>query len=341
MTPRNLLLPLLAAPFALQADVVKLANGDQITGKVTQVFEEVATVETPYAGTLSISQKDIASITLDQATEFFLTLADAEENASPRTSIVGYGAISAADIRAFWLVGADDPTAPKPPPSPWNYSIAAEARYAEGNIHSKIGTLEAQANYIRPDFATLKLTVGGSYEKTDKSLVTHTVYGSADATYFLAEHCGLYAREMLLTDRPNEIKIRSTFATGGEYFFYKKPSVGDIEMFRVRAGLGHRYEKHRDADETSSSDMTLDFGARFHKRINDVFAWTTEVTYAPAIENFTKNYLVTHDSRCSIDLVKKWKLTQELGIAHTYNSTPAEGTENFDTTCYIRLKKTW
>jgi len=326
------LLPLLAAPLALLADTVTLDNGDRLTGKVTQIHNGVLTIETAYAGSVAITQTNVVSMTVDAAVNV-RTAEKVDERAG------NLDTATLRDIHTLWLSGAEDPDV-IPFVSPWNFSVAAEARHIVGNTHATLAVLHAEANYIRPEDYTLKLFAGAAYDKDGGIVAQHNFFGGADGSRFLSEHTGLYAREELLTDRVNDIKIRSTFGAGGEYFLYKNPVPGGLEMFRLRAGLGHRYERHRGVDASSDSVMTLDFGARFHKRLNDNLAWTTEITYAPAVDDFT-NYLLTHDSRCGVDLVKKWNLSQEFGILHTYNSRPAAGKENLDTTCYARIKKSW
>ncbi len=315
------------------ADVIKLQGGDQITGKITQIKGGVLAIETAYAGTLSIVQTNVVSMTVDAPVNVREKPAEATPAEIPATE--AKGSIDASTIRTLWLAGAVDPDIP---PSPWNFSIAAEARYTDGNTDGVVAGLYGEANYLAKEW-TLKLYGGANYDKSDGSVSEHKVFGGADVDYFLTDHSGIYAREELLTDRSNDIKIRSTFAAGYEYFLYKKAIPGDLEMLRLRLGLGQRYEKHR-SDDSSNSSMTIDTGLRFHKRLNDTLTWTTEVTYAPAIDDF-RDYLITHDSHCGVDLVKKWKLTHEIGIYNEYNSKPADGNEYLDTTCYARIKKTW
>ena len=323
------LFAIIAAPLALQADVVRLDNGDQLTGKVTQIHDGKLTLETAYAGAVNIAQTNVVSMTLD-----------APANVSGGELQGTVDAAGLRDIQTLWLPGADIPGAPKPPPNPWSFSLAIEGLYTDGNSRNVVGGLLSEANYIRPEDYTLKLFGGIRYDKSNGDVNEHKLFGGVDATRFLSEHNGWYGREELLTDRVNSIKLRSSFATGYEYYFFKNAVPGGLEMLRFRAGLGHRYEKHHGKDEGSNSNMTADFGARLHKRLNENLAWTTEVTHAPAIDDFA-NFLFTHDSRLAVDLVKKWRVTHELGVQHAYNSRPADGNEKLDTTCYARLRKTW
>jgi len=324
------LLPLLATPLLLAADTVRLENGDQLTGKVVKIHDGVVSLETAYAGVISITQANIAGMALDAP-------ANIREATGTR---VAEGALDIGAVQNLWLPGAPDPGAKTVPDSSWNFSLAAEARHSSGNTRNTEAKLEFEAHYINPESHTLKLFTGLNYNKTDGSVSDHDFTVGADAGFFVSEHSGLYARETLLTDRPNDIRVRSTFGSGFERFLYKNPVDGDLEMFRLRAGLGHRYEKHRGDGATSNSAMTLDFGARFHKHLFDLAAWTTEVTYTPAVNDFA-NYLVTHDSRCGFNLVKKWRLTYELGVTHEYNSSPAAGNVYLDSTYYTRIRKTW
>ena len=307
---------LLAAPLLLAADTVKLDNGDQLTGTVTHIRDGVLTLETAYAGTLSIKQENIAGIVTNTPAAIAVQVAVETDAAPPPVA------------------------APAKKPAPWSYSAAAEARHTSGNSHDTTASIRLEANQIDPDLWTLKLYTGVEYNKADGNVTEHKVQGGADADFFTSKLTGVYAREELLTDRANDIRLRSTFGAGGEYFLHKKPTENGLDMLRLRAGLGHRYEKHRDADASSDSAMTVDLGLRLNKELAENITWTTELTYAPAIDNFN-NYLATHDSRCEFNLVKKWRVSYELGVQHAYNSRPAEGNVYLDTTYYTRLKKTW
>ena len=332
-------LAILATPFALLADTVRLDNGDRLTGTVTQIHEGVLTLETEYAGTLSIPQSRVAGIATDGPVE---VAAGTETAPAPAPATLEGDALAA--VRSLWLPGAPQPgavvEAPAPEKSPWSFSAALDARYTDGNSRGAVAGLNAEANYVRPELWTLKLFTGAEYNKADGSVSEHKVFAGADTDYFLTEKSSLYAREMLLTDRANDIRLRSTFGAGGGYYLYKNPAGNLLEMLRLRAGLGHRYETHRAAQSGSSSAMTVDLGLRLHKALAENIAWTTEITHAPAINDFN-DYLFTHDSRCGVDLVKKWRLTYELGVQHAYNSRPAAGNVYLDTTCYARIRKSW
>lgn len=322
-----LLIPALCAPLLLFGDVVRLHGGDQISGKVTQVKDSVLTIETAYAGAITITQTNIFELTIDTPVNVRVQTGTAP--------LEMQGALPPDGIATLWLPGADDPDTP---PCPWNFSIAVDARYTSGNSDGTLAGLDAVANYLGEKW-TLKLYAGGHYDKADGSVSEHKFFGGADADYALNDIAGLYIREKLEHDRINDIKIRSTFAAGYSHYLYKHHIPGDLEMFRLRLGLGHRYEKYRLADGSESA-MTIDTGLKFRKRINDTLTWDTEITYAPAIDDL-REYLITHESRCEVNLIKKWKLTHELGLRHEYNSRPADGKDQLDSTYFARLRKTW
>jgi len=246
-----------------------------------------------------------------------------------------------AIVSAIAPVYADEPAAePAPAINPWGFNVAAESRYMGGNSEGKTAGLNAEANYVRPRDFSVKLYGAARYNKTDGKVSEHNASGGADTELFLPLLTGVYVREELSTDRVNDIRLRSTFAAGGEYFIFKHAVPGGLEMLRLRAGFGHRYEKHRGEAAASSSDITLDFGARLHKRLSDVFAWTTEITYTPAVDDFA-DYRVSHDSHCAVDLISGWRVSQEFGVLNEYNSHPAGDNKKLDTTVYFRIKKTW
>jgi len=249
------------------------------------------------------------------------------------------GDIDVAPIWKLWRPGAEPPGWDDEH-KPWGFSVAAEGRYIGGNSEGKVVGVNAEANHIMPDDFSVKLHAASRYNNSGGKVSEHNVSGGIDSDLFISKHFGVYAREELSTDRANDIRLRSTSAAGGEYFIFQKPVPGGLEMLRLRTGLGCRYEKHRAPGADSSSDMTADFGLRFYKRFSDVFAWTTETTYTPAVRDFA-DYRVSHESKCTVDLVKDWRVSQEFGVINGYNSHPAADNEKTDTTVYMRIKKTW
>lgn len=62
---QRLLLPILLVSFALQVvagEAVTLKNGDRVSGKIVEESEETVTIETEYAGKITIERKHIAAI---------------------------------------------------------------------------------------------------------------------------------------------------------------------------------------------------------------------------------------------------------------------------------------
>ena len=232
----------------------------------------------------------------------------------------------------------DGAAASAAPAEPWNLSVAAEVRRADGNTDGTFTSLRAEANYIKAPW-TVKFFANANYDETDGAASEHKISGGFDAGYGFNEHTGLYVRDELLNDRINDIKLRSTSAAGCELFAFKNAIPGDLEMFRLRLGLGHRYEKLRSSGG-SDSDMTLDTGAKFRKRLNDAAIWDTELTWVPAFDEFG-DYILTHETRLEINLSARWKLTQDFGVRHEYNAQPAAGTEKLDSTYFARVRKTW
>ncbi len=61
----RLLLPILLFSFVLNAvanEAVTLKNGDRVSGKIVEESEEAVTIETEYAGKITIERKHIATI---------------------------------------------------------------------------------------------------------------------------------------------------------------------------------------------------------------------------------------------------------------------------------------
>ncbi|MBT7299220.1 MAG: DUF481 domain-containing protein, partial [Victivallales bacterium] len=65
-----------------------------------------------------------------------------------------------------------------------------------------------------------------------------------------------------------------------------------------------------------------------------------DVTYSPTLSDWA-DYRVVHESSLDVPLAKSqiWKL--RLGLSHEYNSLSAPGTEDLDTTYFVKLVFNW
>jgi putative salt-induced outer membrane protein len=94
---KRLLLPILFFSFVLQAianEAVTLKNGDRVSGKIVEESEEAVTIETEYAGKITIARKHIAAIgepktnnIVPAAAEKPAARADARPSVKPGTEV--------------------------------------------------------------------------------------------------------------------------------------------------------------------------------------------------------------------------------------------------------------
>jgi cell division septation protein DedD len=322
------------------ADVVRTIDGAQLTGTITLIDKGVIHLKTAYAGELKIQQDQVASFESDEPR--VVRLASGAVMAGPIASDSrgniriqsedGVLETSTTKVAAAWAPSAEDPEVARNRRE-WRYEASLDLTGKSGNTDKfRLGT-SLDAELKGPDDT---LAFFFEYEQAEENgnKTEDRAAGGGSYESFFSEVLGWYVRTELETDVIDNIKLRSTSAGGLSYRIINN----DHQTLIGRSGLGYRYTAFDDNSEDESS-ATLDFGLAHTYRFNEVFKMKNDLTFVPAIGDFS-NYRVVHDSGIEIPVGSgdNWKI--RMGIKNEYESE-STAQEKLDTSYYTRMIYSW
>ena len=346
----------------VMADKITTTAGDVITGKVTGIKAGVVTIETAFAGVLSIERSLIDTIDYDNTEKIFVrtdaTSRDKTEVTVSRDEAGNVILIPVADKRkllglddvaSLWGADAEDPDFP--PVKLWSYSASFGMTGHEGS--SSDLSISAYIDAVRTtESNTLKLYASMNKARSDGAATSEQYIAGLDFEERPAEHWAWYMRDEVQHNRFNDYRLRNVVGGGAGYYFWNNTVDGRTSLLRFRLGLAHTYTEHytKKPNSTTSvvdSDFALDLGLLFHYDFACGISWNTEITYTPLIDDLEKGIIV-HETKWSY-LMKELGLVSErlsdvsleAGVRNEYQTQPEPGTNHTDTTWYLRLSKSW
>ncbi len=323
----------------LSADVVETKSGARIVGKVSKIDGGSVVVATDFAGSITIKQSEVTSITTDAPVAVRLasgTRIDGRVSGSAgNLQVAGAdGTISTTveKVAASWTAGGKDPELVALERG-WAYEANVDVAGKDGN-KSQLATS-----------AGLRATLAGSHDK----LVFYAAYDrqvsdgtkSADqfkaGTDYQSNFSGKkswYVRDEGGFDRIKDVQFYNVAAFGLGYDFIKAPK----QTLTGRAGLSFRTENYKNPFTSDVNSAGLDFGLA-HALQFDHASLVNRLAVVPSFDDFA-NYRATHESFLELPLANpSWKL--RFGVNNDYNSKPGKGVDKLDTGYFTRLVLNW
>lgn len=334
-----ILTPLLLAQSAT-ADEVITTDGARLVGNISLIDQGTIHLDTSYAGTLKISQEQVASfsteqprvVRLESGTIMSGPVASSDNGKLKITSEDGVLETNTTQVAATWVPGAEDPEIQRNRRK-WRYDASLDLTGRSGNVDKfRLGT-RLNAELEGPN-DTLAFYFRYEQAEEEKTKTEDRAIGGSSYESFFSKIFGWYVRTELETDNINNIKFRSTSAGG---LSYRLIDSGKQSLI-ARSGLGYRYTAFDDNSEDESSP-TIDFGLAHRYEFKSFFVMKNDLTYVTAIDDFS-NFRVVHDSGIEIPIGsgENWKL--RMGITNEYESESTTE-KKLDTTYYTRMIYSW
>jgi len=328
----------------LGADTIITADGSRLEGEIVGINNGKVRLATAYAGTIEIDQSKVVSMTsadpIVVRTRSGQVLAGSVADTGAGTLAVDTGSgtvtVAPAEIAASWAPGAEDPAV-----------VAARRRWtaeAAGTISGKSGNSDSQNIGVR-GFAQLagekdRLRFYGnySYEQKDDVRSADEIILGTNYTYFVGPKLGWYVRVEGERDTFEEIDFRATAAFGVNYKFITRD---DLKV-EGRAGLSYRFEDFTVLRNGEGSDdyPGIDIGLNVDWQFAKWGALRSYWTYTPSFDDFG-NYILEHDTSVVMPLALSDFWNVQIGLNQKYNSEPAPGNDELDTTYYAALMLLW
>lgn len=335
---------LLLAGFT-SADVIETIDGSRISGKITSIEDGVITIETPFAGTLSVKQESVTAFTTEEPLylrlpdgQTFLGTVSREDDRLAVETEAGRVTTSVSQVESSWRIGEESPARrllreeAEALRRRWAFEASVDIAGRTGNTESFSSALGLRAT-LAGETDRLLFYSRIDFSEREGERTSETVVGGMDYSSEFVEDWSWYVRSELGRDRIKGIDLWATAAGGiGRDFI-------DTRERRLtgRAGLSYRYESLDNRENVSSPG--LDFSLEHVARLN-FGRLRNFIGYVPVFEDFG-NYRIFHESSLELPLASGefWRL--RFGVSNDYNSKPPPGTKKLDTTYFTRLILTW
>jgi hypothetical protein len=321
----------------LTADTVDIKNGARIIGKVTKIEGGSVVVATDFAGTITIKQADVVSITTDAPIAVRLAsgtrvdgkVTGAAGGALQISGAEGTMSTTVDKVAASWAAGGVDPAVARD----WLFEAAVDIAGKTGNKEQLATGFSFRATLAGAQ-DTLQFYSGYDRQVSDGVKSADQFKAGVDYANNFSGRKSWYVRNEAGFDRVKDIELYNVSAAGLGYDFIKEPT----QLLTGRAGLSFRYAGYKNPLTEDVKSAGLDFGLNHRLQLGNS-AIVNRLSYVPTFEDFG-NFVLTHESTYEVPLVgTQWKL--RMGVANDYNSQPGRGVDKLDTTYFTRLVLNW
>ena len=337
-----LLLPLATVAWAQEesapaaTDEIELSNGSRIIGKVTGIRDGVVTIETDFAGALSVSLDQIVTMTTGDAAT--LLLADEsvieEQGIEVRNSqlVVGQPGAPAETYALDQLRIAN--------PEPWELgegynwtglvSFAAAIERGNSDTEELDYKLESYWRSLRDRF-TLKMSGEIDEANDQKNADNWLVLGKYD--YFLSDVTYWGVNLSAEADEFRDLDLRYLIGPYIGRDFYTDP------LFTLTGEVGAAYV-NEDFIVAEDQDYTA---ANWYLRMTSNYLGGDSQLYFDqrGIWNLDQTSDVVIDTAIGLSFPLLWSLEAAAEILWEYDSGAVEGVEELDETYRLRIGYSW
>ncbi|HVU34226.1 MAG TPA: DUF481 domain-containing protein [Opitutaceae bacterium] len=332
-----LLAGVLAFAVRLPADTVDTRAGAHLVGKIVKIDAGVLTLETDYAGVITVKQSEVTALSTDHpvavrlasGTRFDGPITSGPNGALQITGADGTITTTVSKVAASWAAGKVDPAVDRH----WTYEASVDIAGKSGNSN-QLGTAGEVRAELKTQQDTLQFYSAYNRQVTDHVKGADQLRIGMDYQDNFAGRGSWYARDEGGYDRVKDIDLYNIAAAGFGRDFVKNA----MQTLTGRLGLAFRYENYQNPVTPDVKDLGLDFEVN-----NEVLFSTSKlvdrVTYDPSFNDFS-NFRIIHESYYEIPLANPaWKL--RLGLSNDYNSKPGPGIKRLDTSYFTRLVLDW
>lgn len=322
------------------ADEIKFQNGNIITGKIVSLTDGKLLFNSDIAGEIKIPLSIIQTLSSDMpvivnlkdGTAFNQRLIGAQAG---RFSIQGGAAIGAQQFSVGDIVSMNPPAKPEPK---WTGSISLGITSTHGNTKAESVTGSANASKrTDKDRTTVSADYAKSTKEDDITGENETVEdwwrARAKYDYFFSEKMYGYLDTRYEKDSVAELDRRITVGVGGGYQWVESDDMN----FSTEIGLASLYEKY-DNQTDSNSEISLQLGYHFDKKLRDNIKFINDLTYYPALDKFSDYYLTT-----TAEIRANFTDTffTNFKTILNYDATPAQGMHKTDVKYFLGLGYTF
>jgi putative salt-induced outer membrane protein YdiY len=318
------------------ADEIVLKNGDRLTGKIVHLVDGKLVLKSDAAGEVTVELSNIqtfsssepVTVNLKDGTGFTQKVLSAEAG---RFTVQG-----AEDLKAQQFIVADIVSI-NPPPKPipkWTGDISVGVTSTHGN--TKMERVSANANFSKRTEKD-RTTISTDYAKAEQEdpdtgedeTIEDWWRAKGKYDYFFSKKMYGYVDGRYEKDAIAELDRRTIIGLGAGYQWIESENMN----FSSEFGLASLYEKY-DNQTDSNSEISLQLGYNYDKKLRKNIKFVHDLTYYPAIDKFSDYYLTT-TAGVRADFTEMFFATAKAIL--NYDATPAIGAHKTDVKYFLGL----
>jgi putative salt-induced outer membrane protein YdiY len=307
------------------ADTILLNNGDKISGQILNMSQGEITIETSYAGKISLLWERVTGIISDAPVQVVL---------NDKTSLYGNLQSTAegkmrlkigkiVETLSFNLteVKAINPKTADRKGAKLSGRIDVGLSKTDGNTETESHHINAQ---IVARTENNRYTAGFEYNKAkDSGQVTEEDYlGYAKYDHFLTEKWYVYTNTLFEKNEFKDIQLRSTIGAGSGYQFYES----ELTNLYLEAGFGYVNENFEAAEDSDSvaGRWAVNFDRYLFKEYVQFFHFHEGYQ---GLED-TKDLFIRSHTGFRFPISNGFQAT--LQYSYDWDNNPSPGQENYD-----------
>ncbi|MHC4118343.1 MAG: DUF481 domain-containing protein [Planctomycetota bacterium] len=310
-------------------DEVILNNGDRLTGKIDHLVDGKMLFKSDLAGEITVVLSNIRTFSSDGPVTVNLKdgtgLVQQIAAAAPgRFAVVGTDALRAQEFAVDDIASINPPAKPAPK---WTGSISAGVTSTHGNTKTEMVSANADVSKRTEKDRT---QFSADYAKGDQEdpatgqdvTIENWWRARGKYDYFLSKKMYIYADGRYEKDDVALLDRRVIVGGGSGIQWIES----EVMNFSTESGLASLYEKYDNMTD-SKSELTMQLGYHFDRKINSILKFTHDLTYYPSIEKLSDYFLTsTAGIRADFDA----SFFANFKTIFNYNVTPAIGAGSTD-----------
>ena len=310
---------------SVYADEIIFINGDRLTGKIDHVLEGKLVFKSDVIGKVTIEMSKIQTFSTDAPVSVYLkddnVLLQKIESSEPGKFTIAGAGIVKAQAFDFSAISSINPP-PKPEPK-WTGNISAGL--TSTHVNTKTDNISASANLSKrteKDRTKLSADYAKARQKDpdtgEKNTTEDWWRSKAKYDYFLTKKLYGYLDGRYEKDAIAQLDRRVIVGSGGGYQWIESEDMN----FSTEAGLASLYEKFEDQTD-SNSEISVQAGYNFDKRLMKNVRFINELTYYPSTEQLS-DYFLTSTAEVRANFTET--MFTNFKVIFGYDATPAIGT---------------
>jgi putative salt-induced outer membrane protein YdiY len=318
------------------ADEVHLKNGDRLTGKIVHLVDGKLAFRSDAAGGVTVKLSDIQTLSSDDPIEVNLKdktgFKQKVLSAEPgRFRVEGSEALKAQEFAVGDIVSINPPIKPIPK---WTGDISAGVTSTHGNTKTEMISANATlSKRTEKDRTTMSADYakGEQEDKDTGETVTIEDWWRAKGKYdyFFTKKMYGYIDGRYEKDAVAELDRRMIIGGGGGHQWIESADMN----FSTELGLASLYEKY-DNQTDSNSELSIQLGYNFDKKLRKNIKFTHDLTYYPSIDKFS-DYFLTSTAGIRADFTERMFVTFKAIFNH--DTTPAIGSHKTDVKYFLGI----